>query len=184
MKGTKNRVIKKLNSTLGMSLGEILVVVLILSLLTASLTTVMSLAVEQYNESMRASEANVLSSTLRSVISNELAYTTEIHTDASGNVNSFQSQNYTTESSLSTFIVSSADSGGFGKLLIGTDSSNMKLLGDGSYPRNLGAKIDSFTYDSSACCFTIKLSIGCKSNTYLEQTFQVLNVNKTTAKTS
>ena len=177
---------KKLHTSHGFSLSEMLVAVLIILLVTGVLTVTVSLASAQFQKSMRNSESKVLASTLESVFLSELAYTTEVHTDGSGsdgksgNVISFQSQNYSMEGAISSVGVSDADTGGYGKIIFynaNKPSESMKILGDGSYPNEIGAKVESLTYDAETRDFTLKLQIGCKDTTYVERELTIHNEN-------
>ena len=190
-KNRRNRIINKIRSYSGMSLLEMLCAILILLLATGGMTTAVSLAAKQFQMSMRNSESQVLCSTIKTVLGNELAYTTEIQVDAlndeKGNVLKFQSQNYTIEESLSAIRTDNSGTDGYGQILLGNSedtSESLNILGKGAYPHGLGAKVTSFTYDNKTYCFTVQLSIGYNGTECYSEEFQVMNVNKTEATTT
>lgn len=185
MKTFHNKVKTKWENARGMSFVEMLCAVLIFLLVSGGMTTAVSLATRQYQKSMRDSESKILCSTLATVISNELAYTTEIKFDAAGNVTQFQSQNYTIEGNLSTLMTDESGENGYGQILLGNStntSESMNILGKAAYTNGLLAKIESLTYDNATHYFTAELSIGYKGSEYLSYQFQVMNVNQTEAK--
>ena len=163
-----------------MSLTEMLCAVLILVLVSGGMATAVSLAARQYQQSMRESEAQILCSTLETILRNELAYTTEIKLNGD-KVKQFQSQTYAIKDSLSSIVIDDPDEHGYGRLLLGNDTKNMDILGRGAYPHGLLVKIDEFTYDNLAHYFTVKLSVGCDGKDYATRKFQVLNANQTSA---
>ena len=155
---------------------EMLCAVLILVLVSGGMATAVSLAARQYQQSMRESEAQILCSTLETILRNELAYTTEIKLNGN-QVEQFQSQTYAIKDSLSSIVIDDPDEKGYGRLLLGNDTKNMDILGRGAYPHGLLVRIDEFTYDNSTHCFTVKLSVGCDGKDYATREFQVLSAN-------
>ncbi|MGN1141650.1 MAG: type II secretion system protein [Oliverpabstia sp.] len=179
-----NKIRKKLNNSSGMTLVEVLCAVLILLLVTGGMTTTVSLAVRQYQRSIRDSESKVLYSTLMTILRNELTYTTEIKIDNNGNVKQFQSQNYAIEGNLSTIMTDESGDNGYGQILLGNSddvSESMPVVGKGAYSSGLLAKVTKITYDNASFCFTVYLSIGYNGTEYYGGTFQVMNVNKKVA---
>lgn len=179
---------KKLIDKHGMSLTELLSAVLILSLVSGAMAGAVSLAANQYDKSMRNSEASVLYSTLANILENELAYTTDIRveslTDGKGTVKCFFSPNYAIQQSLSSLITDKSGKDGYGMILLGNIANpdeSIRVLGSGAYPNGLLAKVKEFTYDNNTCCFTVYLSIGYDGTECFGGTFQVINVNKTQA---
>ena len=170
------RLKQKLKSGRGMSLTEMLCAVLVLVLVSGGMATAVSLAARQYQQSMRESEAQILCSTLETILRNELAYTTNIKLNGK-QVEQFQSQTYAIKDSLSSIVIDDPDESGYGRLLLGNDTKNMDILGRGAYPHGLLVKIDEFTYDNSTHCFTVKLSVGCDGKDYATREFQVLSAN-------
>lgn len=164
-----------------MSLGELLCAVLILTLVSGGMASAVSLGVRQYQQSMRMSEAKVLCSTLETVLRSELAYTTEIKMSGI-NVTQFQSQNFAIEKNLSTLMTDAENSSDYGHIILANCDNTgefMNVLGKGAYTNGLLAKVDSFTYNTSNHCFTLRLSVGDSSQTYATREFQVLNANQT-----
>lgn len=177
----------KKNNKKGFTLGEMLVTVLILLLATSGMVTTIALASGQFNSSVRESEAQILCSTLKTIISDELCYTTEIHTDSSGNVTSYQSQNYVQEKALGTLTTDGRGSNGYGLIAVGSAENAddiAVILGKGSYTRGMLAKVTSFSYDSSKFLFTVTISIAYGDTEITTETFQVRNVNKIVANVS
>lgn len=186
MKMLKQKIIRKVRQKAGMSLLEMLCAIMILLLLTGGMTTAVSLAVRQYQRSMRESEAQVLYSTLKTMLSNELAYTTQIKVDTleAGNVEQFQSQNYVIKGNLSTLMTDETGKNGYGQILLGNSADTtetMKVLGKAAYTDGLLAKVTSITYSNVTHCFTVHLSIGYDGTEFYGEDFQVLNVNQTLA---
>lgn len=172
-----------------MTVFELLCAVLILLLVSSGMASAVSLGVRQYQKSIRDSESKVLYSTLMTVLSNELAYTTDIRVDAvdvsgKGNVLQFQSQNYVIEGNLSTLMTDESGDNGYGQILLGNSkdtSESMRVLGKAAYANGLLAKVTSITYDNSNCCFSVYLSIGYQGTECYGGEFQVQNVNRTLA---
>ena len=181
---------KKLNNKAGMSLMETLCALIIVVLAALGIMMGISTAVRSYEKTIRQSEAQVLFSTLQSVIGNELAYSTDITVDSlnagnEGNVVSFSAGNFDIECT-----IKSDDSGenGFGKLYFINEQTQEKveLLGSKAYTHGLMAKADVRYHAGSPASdggneyyFTVDLSIGYKGEEYYRDTFQVFNVNRT-----
>ena len=184
MKRIPDRVRKKIKNNSGMTVFELLCAVLILLLVSSGMASAVSLGVRQYQKSIRDSESKVLYSTLMTVLSNELAYTTDIRVDGKGNVLQFQSQNYVIEGNLSTLMTDESGDNGYGQILLGNSkdtSESMRVLGKAAYANGLLAKVTSITYDNSNCCFSVYLSIGYQGTECYGGEFQVQNVNRTPA---
>lgn len=173
----------------GFTLGEMMVVVLILSLATAGLVSTVALASRQFDSSMRQSESMILCSSLKTVIIDELAYTTEIHVgeaDENGElpVVSFQSQNYAQEECLGSWTTDNSGSNGYGLIAIGNADDldeQMLVLGKGAYARGVTAKVVKIVYSNDTHLFTVELSICYQGNEVTNEVFQVRNVNLTHA---
>lgn len=162
-----------------MSVSELLIVVLIVLLVSGCLAETVSLAHRHYMKSMRASQANVLASMLESVLVNELTYTTEIHVDGEGNLQSFLSQNYGREGKCSSIDVRSAESDVYGRLVFINEDNpkeEWNVLGDGAYPNKLGIQIKSITYDADHD-FTVHFAIGYSDKELLDKWFMIHNEN-------
>lgn len=178
------KIYNKLHNNSGMTLLELLCAILILLLVTGVMTALISMGVEQYNKSMRNSQSQVLYSTLMTVISDELTYSTQIKTDDLGNVRQFLSKSYGIRGNLSTIMTDKSGLNGYGKIIFGNcdnPEEYLHILGKGSYPNGLTARVDSLTYYNDSSTFTVKLSIGYEGKEIHVGTFNVLNVNKTKA---
>lgn len=187
MKALRKSISKKLrekSNSRGFTLGELLVTILILLLVTGGMVTTVSLAAGQFSTSVRESEAQILGSTLKNIISDELCFTSEVHIDGDGNVISYQSQSYVQEQGLGYFTTSNGDDE-YGWLCVGNasdpDYAPTLILGKGSYTRGLTAKVTALTYDVDTYTFSVTLSVGHGSNEIQSLDFQVRNVNKTEA---
>ena len=179
-----NRTTQKLHSKRGMTLVELLSALIILSLVTGGMAAAVSLGSQQYQKSMRDAEAMVLYSTLMTVLSNELTYSTDIHVDAQGTVQRFMSQNYVIKGNLSTLMTDDSDGNGYGKVLLGNSENTdeyMSVLGKASYTRGLSAKVTKFQYHNSKHYFIVELSIGYQGAPYYTKEFHVRSVNETNA---
>ena len=182
-----NCITKKLHSKRGMTLVELLSALIILSLVTGGMAAAVSLGSQQYQKSMRDAEAMVLYSTLMTVLSNELTYSTDIHVDAQGTVQRFMSQNYVIKGNLSTLMTDDSDGNGYGKVLLGNSENTdeyMSVLGKASYTRGLSAKVTKFQYHNSEHYFIVELSIGYQGAPYYTKEFHVRSINETTATTN
>ena len=185
-----NRITSKLYSSRGMTLVELLSALIILLLVSGGMAAAVSLGSQQYQKSMRDAEAMVLYSTLMTVLSNELMYTTDIRVDNDkgiGNVAQFMSQNYVIEGNLSTLMTDNADGNDYGKLLLGNSKNTdeyMSVLGKASYTRGLSAKVTKFQYHNSEHYFIVELSIGYQGAPYYTKEFHVRSINETTATTN
>jgi len=179
-----NRTTQKLYSSRGMTLVELLSALIILSLVTGGMAAAVSLGSQQYQKSMRDAEAMVLYSTLMTVLSNELTYSTDIHVDAQGTVQRFMSQNYVIKGNLSTLMTDDSDGNGYGKVLLGNSENTdeyMSVLGKASYTRGLSAKVTEFKYNNADHYFSVTLSIGHQGQPYYTNEFHVRSVNETNA---
>ena len=194
----------RLSSTAGFTLGEVMVTVIIVGLVAVGLTQAVGLGSHQYIKSLRTSESKVLTSTLETVIGNELRNTTkftvqtdsgeeidfssdDMSTEGSGTVTQFLSVTYSNVNTPTHF--ASLDSDGnvldssqYGQVALGgtadgSDYYNL-ILGAGSYTTGLTARVDSVTYDSSTCLFTVTVSIGVgQDEAYSSTTFNVRALN-------
>ena len=171
---------QKLRSRAGVSMLEMLAAMLILVLVAGGMVTAVTLANRQYVNSMRQSEANTLSSTVRTILTDELGYASRIWVDENGHVVKFLSRSYQDPDWAST-IATDAEDGGYGHLIykdLQDDTRSRELLSRSAYPNNLGACVDSVTYADGL--YTVELRIGCGEEEYLAVTFQILAVNTPT----
>lgn len=137
---TKNsRLLKKLRSQSGTSIGEMLVVTVIVLLVSGVLVSGIQLALRQYQKSVILSEEKILASSLSNIIEGELsvANTDLMKLDDSGKLVTFRPKNYGLEKSDCGFYsVSVSDnhqvskaSDGFGELFLGSQNSSGVMSG-------------------------------------------------------
>lgn len=180
----------KLMNHKGLSLGEILVSVAIVALVSIGMLTGVILSNNQLTKQMRLSQANELYTTLSSLISNELRYTKEV--DLKGNTNTvdtFFSVTYALKEYKTGFVSldeEGQESNGYGDVALGSDNEYNRIIGSAAYGQyDLGAKVDSFTYDSEKEMFTVTLDIGVKNgDSILKETFHVRAINTPTVNVS
>lgn len=161
----------KLKDSKGFTLTELLVATIIMLLVSLGLATGVALSNRQYINSIRQSEAQELYSTLSSVISNELRYTTKVYIDSSvsastdgAKINGFYSKTYSPSSSNSKPYILIIDENGnettdFGQLAIGQASNYNRVLNSAVYSKNLGVKVKIY-YDEYNNLFNVDLEVG------------------------
>ena len=180
---------KKINSQKGYTLFEALAALLILLLVSAGMANGIRFGIEQYYKAMKASQAKVLCSTLSSVLSNDLRFTTYV-AEKDGTLE-YLSPGYSPEEEAhrgeySTIWCLDDDGNptdGLGQIAIGTVSGSElhKVLGGAAYPEELRARVTLFTYADDY--FTVTLEVGDESKIYQTYTFDVLNLNHAELKT-
>lgn len=190
---------RKLQSSGGFSIGELLAATLILLLASQVLAQGMAFAVCSYNKSLTYSHAKQLASTLTNTIETELRYTTSIttvHTEGSGEpalsgreeMTSYFSPTYgKTKSSFSALDevgnpVSSGDSGEIAVYVTTAEKKEVwqRLISSASYSSyGLKASVDPVLYDTAKKMFSVSLRIYDKEgNALLVNQFDVLPVNR------
>ena len=164
---------RKLKEQGGFSLVESLAVIIVVLLLSTCIASGTRLATESFARSVSASEAEVLGSTLKTVISEELR-TTETIEVKNGKVTGIFSKNYGLGESgeMSAFgAVDSFDSPDTkGEITLG----GKKLLSSAAYTYGYQASVDYITYKEpsadSYACYYAKLTMydrnGRKVKTY------------------
>lgn len=170
---------RKINNK-GFTLSEVLVATILMLLVSLGLTTGIALSNKQFVNSIQQSEAQELYSTLSSLISNELRFTTQINLN-NGDVLSFYSFTYALEDR-ETSLVSLDEKGNetetYGYLALGSNKKYNKLIGDASYPNNLGAN-GTIKYKDGY--FVINLKIGTiEGKEIISKTFNVIPLNSIT----
>ena len=188
---------KKVASISGMTLGELMAALLIIALLTTGLVTSVGFATNQYKKSMTNSESQQLYSTLETVISKELRYTTQIAgegipqdmTDLEWgteyNVESFYSADYGNTASLPHLYAlddeGNAMDDGMGQLALCSDdgeSEVKRLIGKADYNFGLRAQVTKLTFKSGY--FTVDLKVGLPGeDAMVDQVFHVRALNLT-----
>lgn len=158
----------KLRNSNGMTLSEVLVATIIMLLVSMGLVTGVALSNKQFVSSIKSSEAEELYSTLSSLISNELRYTTNIITNGTSQegykVVGFTSSTFSPSSGDSYIVLLDKDGrklsiDTYGQIALGNDETFNRLLGAAAYTYNLGAKITIY-YNSSTNTFKVNLEIG------------------------
>lgn len=165
----------------GMSFIELLVAVLILMLVSTGMVSVVGFGANQYDKTIRESEALVLCSTISTILEHELSYTTDVRVDESGNVSSFLSSNYAIEGSLSSIMTDNSGVDGYGKILLGNQydpGEYRELLGQAAYSHDLLAKVENVTYDAVTRYFTLTVLVGYEGEEIASRTFQVKRMNE------
>lgn len=154
-----------------MTLTEMLCSVLALLLVSALLAVGVSFSVRTYRESMAASEAQMLCSTLTAAISDKLRYST-------------------LEDGTKLFLTGCGSDCHFsinedGRILISAtvetnETKDYELLGPGAYPRGLRVKANEqlVSMDGDGKTFTVAFSVqNEQGNTLAESNFQVKRIN-------
>lgn len=176
-----NRLLKKWKSRRGYSLMETMTAVLILLLVTGGLATGMRLASRQYQRSLLSSQCRVLSSTLKSVLEDELANTDRVEL-RSGRVY-FSSKSYAPAGELCALapVDDQGHEATYGELALGTGSgtgfSGKKLVSSACYTG--GMKVGGeITYNSLDGIFTVTLTVvDGDGNELLADTLDVRPLN-------
>ena len=133
---------KKLRSSRGVTLTEMLVTVIIIGLMTAGVATGISASLNVYHESTQLSDAQTLSATLAQVVMDELRYATNV--SGSDEAPTYDSMNYGEDA----VIAPNAD----GRLAV----NGIELIGSGAY-NGLKANI-TYPYSGGAFSVTIMVS--------------------------
>lgn len=183
MRKFKDKINRKLKSRAGMSLLEVLCAVLILLLVSVGMTSAVTLAANQYQKSLRNSEAQVLFSTLRTVLSHELAYTSYIENDPNLGV-IILPPSIPLDYSYGAITTDDSGEKGYGQIVFANPNDSTErnfVLSKAAYTKGLLAKVTSITYSNTTHYFTVYLSIGYNGTEYYGGEFQVKNVNETTA---
>lgn len=154
----------------GMTLSEMLVATIIMLLVSVGLSTGVALANKEFISSIKQSEAQELYSTLSTIISNELRYTSEIYssdnkTQDEITVSGFYSMTYSpSDKNTNPYLLiltkdGSTTSSDFGQLAIGQGTNYNRVLNSASYPNNLGVRI-TVKYNQTKALFTVYLDVG------------------------
>ena len=161
----KNRVQNKLRSRRGMTLMEMLCAVVGVILISGLLTTGIQLSVRTFRRCMAFSQAQTLSSTLTTAITDKLRYCGTVTGDGK-----------------SIFIqdVGNVESGAFtvddqGQVLLGTQ----KLLGKKTYAQGVRVRGLDLGYSSAERMFTVSFDITDGGDTVLAHSdFRVKRINQ------
>jgi prepilin-type N-terminal cleavage/methylation domain-containing protein len=149
----------------GFTLIEILCAVVILLLLSLLMVAGVRVAVKSLNIEMQHSESQILCSSLRTIVNDELRYAGSI--DMSGTEIAFFSQNYGEKVTFTTDEE--------GHVLLGED----KVLSTKSYPYGMRAEVTVSSYDTESRIFDASVKVTNEDGDLLaEATFQVKQLNK------
>ena len=147
----------------GMTLVELLCALAVVLLV--------SLAVRSYERSVAGSEAQVLCSTLETIVSDELRYAGTLEYDESGKVVGFFSQNHP-DANLQHSRFTTDDEG---RVLLG----GQKLLPNNAYPHGLRASVELKDYNEGKRIFTAVITVKDRGGDTLAQTeLQVKQLNE------
>ena len=148
---------KKLRDQSGFSLVESLCAVIVLLLVSAVIMTGSRLAADTFSRSVSVSEAQVLCSTLKTVIADELRSTGTVFVDESGYLEGIFSTHYgISAGNMSSFGAVSHDGSpaAVGELTLGGE----KLLSSSAYTYGARASV-SVSYAEEENCFTATLTV-------------------------
>ena len=155
----------------GMTLVELLCALAVVLLVSAGMVLGVSLAVRSYERSVAGSEAQVLCSTLETIVSDELRYAGTLERDESGKVIGFFSQNHP-DANLQHSRFTTDDEG---RVLLG----GQKLLPNNAYPHGLRASVELTEYNTDDRIFTAVITVKDRGGDTLAQTeLQVKQLNK------
>ena len=174
-----------MNKNKGFTMIELLAAILILSLVSGGLVTGVVMSNKQYKSSIRQSEASELYNTISSLLTNELRFTNEIRykeNSSENEIEAFKSISYQIDESTlckiyvlySNGYVAGVDN--YGQIAFGDEEKKNYLLGNAAYTNGLGAKVN-ITYDEINRIFTVKLDIGYKDKSIINQEFNVRALN-------
>ena len=144
----------------GMSIIEKLSAIIVLILVTAVLVTGVRLGVKAYSKSVSMSEAQILCTTLTTVVSDELRYTGTIYLDSKGN--------------LTEFFIHNKGKGAFGQDENGhVTIGGQPVLSESSYPYGLKAEV-AVAMDTTQKIFNVDVTVKSKTDHVLSSnSFQV-----------
>ena len=146
---------------------ELLCTIVILLLVSALVITGVQLGLRVFDRSVAFSQAQVLASTLKTTVSDELRYAGTVQ--SSDDTIGFFSQNYG-EDGFEGF-----SSNGSGQVLLG----GHKLLPSKSYPYGIRAQVNITKYDEETGIFSVTITVKNKKNTTVlaEVAFEVEQLN-------
>lgn len=193
----KSGSLRRLRKRGGYSIAETLLVVLILALLSSGIAAGVSFAVRQYNAAMVRSESMVLTSTLTSIIRNELSIIrggSTVTVGAENKLDTFFSKNYSSENNdddynRSRFVIATKDAvtkngKTYGYLAIQPKDGGTEnlLVGRSSYSAyQLKARVDVTVQPAAAGdtveSYAVRLSVLLPSGELLTNDFTVLPLN-------
>ena len=157
----------KCNDRRGFTLVEMLCVIVVVLLVSAAMVTGVSLAVRSYAKSVSFSEAQVLCSTLKTTMSDELRYSGTMQVE--DGVVGFFSQKYGGEDAYAGFTTDEK-----GQVLLG----GHKLLPSKAYPYGIRASVE-VSYDEPTQMFDVTITIKNRTqqDVLAKTEFQVKKLN-------
>ena len=158
-------------SKAGYTLVEMLCAVVVLILVSMLMVTGVRLGVESYAKSVASSEAQVLCSTLKTKVSDELRYSGSLLLDTDGTPKGFFSQTYTNKENPNELPCFSQDEDGH--VLLGGN----KFLPNKSYPYKLQAAVTLESYDKDTRIFHVRIKITRAGAMLAETEFDVQQLN-------
>lgn len=176
------------NTRSGFTLTEVLCTVLLVAIASIALVSGVSVANRQFQTAIRLSQAQQLSTTLETLLSNELKYTNKIIVE-DGQVKKFYSVTYAVSSDLTELVILNGNQNEviqnnikYGELALGDGTQYNRLLSHANYSNELGVKIESLTYDEKNKVFHVTMNIGTDSlGSLVEETFSVRALNEVTS---
>lgn len=156
----------------GMTLMELLCALAVVLLVSAGMVLGVSLAVRSYERSVTNSEAQVLCSTLQTIVNDELRYAGTLEYENDRVVGFFSQEHANADSKYSRFTTDSD-----GRVLLG----GQKLLPNNAYPHGLRASVELTGYDEDEGkrIFTAVITVKDRGGDTLAQTeLQVKQLNK------
>ncbi len=175
-----------MNTRSGFTLTEMLCTVLLVALASIALVSGVSVANRQFQTSIRISQAQQLSTTLETLLANELKYTNEIVVE-NGQVKKFYSVTYAISTDLTELVILDGNQNivviennqKYGELALGDDSQYHRILSHANYDKQLGVKIQSLTFDETNKVFSIQMDIGTDAlGSLTQETFKVRSLNE------
>lgn len=157
----------------GFTLVEMLCAVVVLILVSMLMAVGIRLGVESYVTSVSSSEAQVLCSTLRTAVSDELRYSGSVQLDGSGVPTGFFSQSFSNQSDSDNMYVSFSQNEN-GRVTLG----GKKFLPNKSYPYNLKASVELTGYAEDTHIFKVHIRVTRKNQVLSETTFEVQQLNE------
>ena len=154
-----------------MTLVELLCALAVVLLVSAGMVLGVSLAVRSYERSVTNSEAQVLCSTLQTIVNDELRYAGTLEYENGRVVGFFFSQNHPDADNQQSEFTTDDE----GRVLLG----GQKLLPNNAYPHGLRASVELKDYGKETRIFTAVITVKDRGGDTLAQTeLQVKQLNK------
>lgn len=166
-KSKEGIVTKILKDKRGLSLTELLASIVVMLLVAAIMVVGVRLGTKAYVKSVSMSEAQILCSTLSTIVSDELRYAGTITVDGDGTVRFFSS-NYGKADNVGLSFGSDEE----GHVTLG----NNRILSSRAYPYGLKASVD-LTYDNAKFSSTIRI-YSASDNELAVNSFDVKPINR------